>query len=248
MTQDLPDQPDPSQLGDSEPSGNSGWGADNQSENFSYTPVSAWGMIAVVLGIFGLTAFMSLFGIAVAAAALVVSIAAIIRIRGEMGMVRGMLLAVLGLLLSLTSVSGGIVSQIYHYNHEVPEGYQRVNFPDEISARQFVYYRGGQRRLHPAVAEFVGKKIFIKGFMWLTQEDRGLEKFVFLKDNGECCFGGEPKPYDMMQVELQDDKTVDGHTGMVSVAGVLRANVAAGEGKAVYTLEAELVEPSRTRF
>ena len=84
--------------------------------------------------------------------------------------------------------------------------------------------------------------------MWLTQEDRGLEKFVFLKDNGECCFGGEPKPYDMMQVELQDDKTVDGHTGMVSVAGVLRANVAAGEGKAVYTLEAELVEPSRTRF
>jgi hypothetical protein len=35
---------------------------------------------------------------------------------------------------------------------------------------------------------------------------------------------------------------------MVSVAGVLRANVAAEKGKAVYILEAYLVEPSRTRF
>ena len=84
--------------------------------------------------------------------------------------------------------------------------------------------------------------------MWLTQRDKGLEKFVFLKDNGECCFGGEPKPYDMMQVEMPGGKTVDGHTGMVSVAGILRTNVVAPDGDAVYILEAQLVEPSRTRF
>jgi hypothetical protein len=247
MTQDLLDQPGRSQVSDADTSEELDWGAETQSVDFSYTPVSPWGTIAVVLAVCGLTAFLGVFGIVVAAAAVIVSIAAIVRIRGERGMVRGMLPAVLGLLLSISSVSGGIASQIYHYNHEVPEGYQRVNFPEEISARQFVYY-GGQRRLDPEVAKFVGQKIFIKGFMWLTQRDKGLEQFVFLKDNGECCFGGEPQPFDMMKVEMQDGKTVDGHTGMVSVAGVLRANVAAEKGKAVYILEAYLVEPSRTRF
>lgn len=247
MTQELLDQPGASQVNDAPTSEDFGWGADAESVDFNYTPVSPWGTIAVVLAILGLTAFLGLFGIAVAAAAAIVSVAAIVRIRGERGMVRGMLPAGVGLLLSVSSVTGGIASQVYHYNHEVPEGYLRVNFPEEISARQFVYY-GGQRRLHPEVAELIGEKVFLKGFMWLTQQDKDLEQFVFLKDNGECCFGGEPQPYDMMQVKLQDGKTVDGHTGMVSVAGILRANVAAEKGKAVYIVEAQLVEPSRTRF
>ena len=248
MTQDLLDQPDSSQLGEKQLSGKSGWGDDVQSADFSYKPVSPWGMVAIVLGLCGLTAFLGVFGIALAALGLVVSVAAIVRIRGEMEMVRGMLMAVLALLLSVTCVSGGIVSQIYHYNHEVPEGFQRVSFPEEISARQFLYYGGGQRRLHPEVAKLVGKKIFVKGFMWLTQQDTDLEDFVFLKDNGECCFGGSPKPYDMMLVEMPEGRTVDGHTGMVSVAGILRTNVAAAEEEAVYILEAQTVEPSRTRF
>ncbi|MCH2202363.1 MAG: DUF3299 domain-containing protein [Fuerstiella sp.] len=248
MTQDLLDQPGPSQVGDTIDSGNCGWGTDSHSADFSYTPISPWGSVATVLGICGLTAFLGLFGIFIAGAAVIVSIAAILRIRGAHGMVRGMLMAALGLVLSLASVSGGIASQIYHYNHEVPEGYKRVNFPEEISARQFRYFENGQRRLHPEVAKLVGQKVFLKGFIWLTQSQKDLEEFVFLKDNGECCFGGEPKPYDMMHVKMQDGKTVDGHNGLVSVAGILRANVAAASGEAVYTVEAQMVEPSRTRF
>ena len=122
MTQDLLDQPGPSQLSDTEPSEDLSWGRDSQSADFNYTPISPWGAIAAVLAVCGLTAFLGLFGIAVAVAAFIVSIAAIVRIRGEQGMVRGMLPAVLALLVSLSSVSGGIASQIYHYNHEVPEG------------------------------------------------------------------------------------------------------------------------------
>lgn len=242
------DQPGPSQISDTKLSEDFGWGESSQSASFSYIPVSPWGSVAILLGICGLTAFLGLFGIFVAGIAVIVSIAAILRIRGEHGMVRGMLLAALGLVLSLAGVSGGIASQIYHYNHEVPEGYLRVNFPEEISAREFQYFQGGQRRLHPEVAKLVGQKLFLKGFMWLTQTQKDLEEFVFLKDNGECCFGGEPKPYDMMLVRMQDGRKIDGHNGMVSVAGILRANVAAASGEAVYTVEAQMVEPSRTRF
>jgi len=248
MTQELLDQPGSSQAGTVGSSEDLGWGAESQSADFNYTPISPWSTIALVLGVLGLTAFLGLFGIVVAAVGFVISLAAIVRIRGEQGAVRGMLPAVLGLVLSVSSVSGGIALQRYHYNHEVPEGYLRVNFPTEISAHQFEIHRGGQRGLTPEVAKFLGEKIFVKGFMWQTQKSEGLEEFVFLKDNGECCFGGSPKPYDMMRVDMQDGKTAKAHNGMISVAGTLRVNLSAGQDEAVYILEAQLVEPSRTRF
>ncbi len=248
MTQELLDQPTETETKHVSISEDLGWGADNQSADFSYTPISPWGTIAIALAFLGLTAFLGLFGIVVAAVAFIVSIAAIVRIRGAQGTVRGMLAAVIGLLLSTSCVGGGVASQVYHYNHEVPEGYRRTSFPEEISARQFRVFRGNQRRLHPEVAKLVGQKIFLKGFMWLSQRQEGLETFVLLKDNGECCFGGKPQPFDMMRVDLQNGATVDGHTGMVSVAGILRANIKAGEDEAVYVMEADFVEASRTRF
>jgi hypothetical protein len=248
MTQDLLDQPDSSQAGIVGTSEDVGWGAETQSADFNYTPISPWSTIALTLGLLGLTAFWGIFGIVVAAVGIVISIAAVVRIKGEQGAVRGMLAAVLGLVLSLSSVGGGIATQVYNFNHEVPEGYIRVNFPKEISAHQFNIYRGGQRSLAQEVAKFVGAKIFIKGWMWQTQKSEGLEEFVFLKDNGDCCFGGSPAAYDMMQVQMQDGKTTNAHNGMVSVAGTLRVNLAAGQDEAVYILEAQLVEPSRTRF
>lgn len=248
MTQDLLDQPDSTQATTTESSEEFGWGSPTDSADFEYTPLSPWAMAAAGIGVIGLTAFLGIFGIVVAAAGVVVGIAAISHIRGQQGAVQGMLGAVLGLVLSVLSVGGGIASQIYHYRTEVPEGYQRVSFPDDISAHEFAFYRGGQRRLKPEVKQLVGQKIFIKGFMWQTQQDEDLESFVFLKDNGECCFGGSPKQFDKMHVKMQDDKRVDAHNGMVSVAGVLRADVTAGEDDAVYVLEAHMVEPSRTRF
>ncbi len=84
--------------------------------------------------------------------------------------------------------------------------------------------------------------------MWETQKSEGLESFVFLKDNGECCFGGSPKPFDMMVVNMADGKTTRAFNGMVAVAGVLNANVNAGEGEPVYTVDATMVEEARTRF
>lgn len=248
MTQDLLDQPESTQVSDASTTEDFGWGAETNSADFNYTPVSPWAMAAVAVSVCGLTAFLGIFGIVVAVAGVVLSIAAISQIRSQQGAVTGMKLAALGLVLSVGSVAGGISSQIYHYRTEVPEGYLRVSFPNDISAHEFVMYRGGQRRLTPEVKKLVGEKIFVKGFMWQTQQDEGLDSFVFLKDNGECCFGGSPQQFDKMHVIMQDGKLVDGHNGMISIAGVLRADVTADEDGAVYTLEADMVEPSRTRF
>ncbi len=191
----------------------------------------------------------------------------------------------------------GSAKMSYEYKHEVPEGYQRVNFQKDVAEKQFVFF-GGRRKLDPTVAALVGKKVYLKGFMYATQATEGLRQFILLKDNGECCFGGKPKSHDYiivtlpalkspgdrpaisnrahgmsviemshdLKVQLAEDKDYQqenyqlvtrAFTGMVAVAGVLEADVRAGEAgpptdfeyAPVYTMKnVELVEEAWTRF
>lgn len=227
---------------------NSSWANDAEFDEFDYTPVSPWGPVALVLGIASLTGLTnSVFGLCVAFAGVVLGIAALAKIRSNGPGIKGIGFAATGLTLSVLCLSLGSVKLVHAYENECPEGYLRVNFPTEISKHEFVYY-AGSRRLSPAVAPLIGQKVFLKGFMWQTQTDTGLKEFVFLKDNGECCFGGEPKPFDMMVVKMTDDKTTDAHVGMVAVSGVLNANVSAKEGEPVYTVAATIVEEAQTSF
>ncbi|MCP4170559.1 MAG: hypothetical protein GY758_07290 [Fuerstiella sp.] len=226
---------------------NSSWANQTDPDEFDYIPVSPWGPVALVLGIGSLTGFFGIFGLALGVVGVFVSFAAIVKIRSGGGGVKGTGFAITGLVLSTVCLSLGSMKMAHAYETECPPGYERVNFPHDISDWQFKYY-GGVRRLHPMVAPLIGQKVFLKGFMWETQMSEGLENFVFLKDNGECCFGGSPKPYDMMVVNMANGNTTRAFNGMVSVAGVLNANVNAKEGEPVYTVDATLVEEARTRF
>ncbi len=229
-------------------SANSSWANGAEFDEFDYTPVSPWGPVALVLGIASLTGLTnSVFGLCIAFVGVVLGIAALLKIRANAPAVKGMGFAAVGLTLSVLCLSLGSVKLVHAYENECPEGYLRVNFPNEISKHEFAYY-GGKRRLAPAVAPLIGQKVFLKGFMWQTQRDTGLSEFVFLKDNGECCFGGEPKPFDMMVVNMIDEQTTDAYGGMIAVSGVLNANVNAKEGEPVYTVDATIVEEAQTSF
>lgn len=229
------------------------WSSDAPPSDFSYAPVSPLGPVALVLGIASLTAFTnSILGIGLAIVATLVGIAALLRLWSTRTVFRGLGFAAAGAALSAGSLVFGSMKLKHAYENECPPGYQRVSFPNDISEYQFVYY-GGQRRLHPSVAPYIGQKVFLKGYMWGTLDAKRLNRFVFLKDNGECCFGGDPKPYDMMEVRLGTDedgnpRTVPAYRGMIAVAGVLHANVAAGEQEPVYTVEADIVEEAQTSF
>ncbi|MEZ6127402.1 MAG: hypothetical protein R3C59_01805 [Planctomycetaceae bacterium] len=231
-------------------SARSAWSNRAQIDEFDYAPVSPWGPVAVVLGIGSLTGLTnSVFGLGLAFVGVVVGIVAFFRIRASSGAVRGTGFAATGMVMALLCLTLGSVKLANAYETECPEGFLRVNFPNEISKKEFVYYGGGARRLHPDVAKFIGQKVFLKGFMWQTQYDEGLTSFVLLKDNGECCFGGKPKPFDMMVVHMAEGTSTRAYNGMVAVAGILNANVKAGEEEPVYTLdETVLVEEARTSF
>lgn len=227
---------------------NSTWASDTDYDEFGYTPVSPWGPVALVLGIASLTAFTGIFGIGLAVVGVVVGIAAVMRIHSAGGMVKGKGFAVAGTILSIVCVGLGSAKMARAYENECPPGYARVNFPNEISKKEFVYF-GGARRIHPDVAPLIGTQVYLKGYMWQTRQTEGLREFVFLKDNGECCFGGEPKPFDMMVVKMANGLTTRAFPNtLVAVAGVLNANVNAGEGEPVYTVDAKIVERAPTIF
>ena len=248
------------------------WGEVSDGEDFDYVPVSPWAPIALCLGLLGLTGFIGIFGLYVAFFGIFIGIAAV------------------GLVLSVASFALGSAKMAHAYSTEVPDGFKRVNFPKDIAEKGFVTVYG-HRKLEPSVATLIGQKVYLKGFMWATQDTEGLTRFILLKDNGECCFGGKPKSHDYIFVtlasfndgerpplsfragglsvkELNDEEkaklkvpkdlqlTTLAYLGMVAAAGVLEADVKAGEkGPAedfeyapVYSMEAELVEEAWTRF
>lgn len=269
-----------------------GWGTASDGEDLDYVPVSPWAPIALCMGLLGLTGFIGYFGLYVAFFGIFVGIGAVKQIRSSGGFVKGTWMAMLGLVLSICSFGLGSAKMSYDYQHEVPEGYQRVNFQKDVAEKQFVFL-GGYRKLDPAVAEVIGKKVYLKGFMYATRATEGLQQFILLKDNGECCFGGKPKSHDYIIVTLPvlkspsdrppisrrapgmsvveiseaaqkqlatDEKfqlVTRAYVGMVAVAGVLEADVRAGEGgppadfdyAPVYKMKnVELVEEAWTRF
>ena len=178
------------------------WSNADVGDDFDYVPVSPWAPTALCLGLLSLTGFMGLFGLYIAGFGVFVGIAALSRIRASEGTVKGGMFAAMGLVLSACSLVLGSVRMAHAYSTEVPEGYQRVNFPREIADRQFVYI-GGRRKIPPEVAPLLEKKVYLKGFMWATQSTDGLARFILLKDNGECCFGGKPKSHDFVTVTLK---------------------------------------------
>lgn len=139
---------------------------------------------------------------------------------------------------------------VYNYHHEVPEGFERINFARQISQNAFIVNEGA-RDIHPDVKALVDKPIFLKGFMYPTGQDVGLTKFLLLKDSGQCCFGGQPALQDMVEVRMKEGLDVDYYAGRVSVAGTFKINPyyhGADPLEPLFLLEAEYFSKAKTAF
>jgi hypothetical protein len=54
-----------------------------------------------------------------------------------------------------------------------------------------------------------GEHVRIRGYMRPGFEAEDITEFLFVRDNGECCYGPIPKIYDMIAVELADGESTD---------------------------------------
>ena len=119
-----------------------------------------------------------------------------------------------GIVAALLFGSTGMARQYYEYATEVPEGYARISYA-ELQPPE-----GERTDMVPSDAMALdGKKVFIKGYVYPGQKMQGITQFLLVRDQGTCCFGGNPKITDRIQVALGDPHGFAFSNGVFKVAG-----------------------------
>ncbi len=176
-------------------------------------------------------------------APLICCVWALSRTRREPERYSGKGMATIGFVLSLVLLVGGVSYGGYVYATEVPDGYSRISFntmkPDELQER-------GGLIVPPDVTSLEGKNVFIKGYIRpdSVTVPRGIDQFLLVRDNNQCCFGdmSKIKYYDQVLVKMTGDHRVDFSRGVFCIGGVLHVEpqyAAPGAPKTVFSLTAD---------
>jgi hypothetical protein len=206
-----------------------------------YRSLSAPAVVALLFGVLSIAAMLPdyWFPKAIPAIGMVLAIASIWQIRARSDELTGTRLATIGLGLSTFFLAAGSGVSIYSRIAEVPEGYVRIEY-EQLKPTDL------EPTLAPAGARALdGRKVFIKGYMFPTDHDTGITRFVLCRDSGDCCFGGNPPLSDMVFVQLKDPlrakyrKDVVRLGGTFHVAGSHSADV---KKSVLYALEADYIE------
>lgn len=59
------------------------------------------------------------------------------------------------------------------------------------------------------LTELKGKRIRLRGFMYPPYQDADIEAFILARDNQICCFGRDPKVYDLVRILMKDGVTTE---------------------------------------
>jgi hypothetical protein len=170
---------------------------------------------------------------------LIVGTFALVRIARAPDELSGRKLAVLGTAGSAFFLLAGMGLSYWTYATEVPADAVRVSYED-LKPSPAAPHSASQK-----AAELNGRRVFIKGYMFPTPHDKGVTKFVLCRDNGDCCFGGQPPTSDMILVKMQEPLDTEYTTRLRKVAGTFR--VAGGRWtdvnqEVLYQLDADYIK------
>jgi len=125
----------------------------------------------------------------------------------------GLNMARIGMALCLLLLIGGTSFHAFVYATECPEGHERISFAD-LQPESFM------PTLPKRAIALRGKPVFIKGYIHpgVSGMNR-VSQFVLVPDMGTCCFGGQPKPTDMILVHTTPESRLAYSTRIVRLAG-----------------------------
>lgn len=189
------------------------------SNEFTYRPIPPLAAATLGAGLLSLIGILIEFALPIAVLGILFGFIAARQIRRANGDYSGGGITKLGIALSVFCLVGGSVRLAYAVATEVPEGFNRVSFTRDISKKGFVF-RDGVNEFHEEVKALDGTNVFVKGYMYPTNQYEGLQEFILCRDSGECCFGGQPKLTDMIRVRVAGDLSgINFYSGLVAVAG-----------------------------
>lgn len=186
---------------------------------FPYRAISSSAIASVVFAIFALISgyfFWPTLGLAVVG--FVVGLAAFRTISRFPEEFDGKGIAVTGMLLNLLVIAAGVSLHLYIYMTEVPDGFTRVQF---YTLQQDA--NGPDMPTDEAI-KIDGQPIFLKGYIHPSSGNGLLKRFILVPDLGTCCFGGQPKSTDMIEVTLHGGQTTKASLMKKKLAGEFRVN------------------------
>jgi hypothetical protein len=129
----------------------------------------------------------------------------------------------------------GLAYQARVYSAELPEGFERIDY-------SMLQPLDGdpEGTMPPSALALDGKDVLLKGYMYPGKQQRGIVQFLLVRDQGDCCFGGNPKITDRVLVQIVAPRGIDFSPRLRKIAGrfaVRPTGTAVLEGGVLYHLE-----------
>jgi hypothetical protein len=205
-----------------------------------YRPVSKAAVASLLLGILSILVFAGKPMLVLPFAGFFCGLVGLRAIRRYPDEYSGRIAAWIGVVSCLLFFLSGASFHAIVYATEVPDGYQRISFADLQPSKD-----QPNLAISPKAFELDGKRVFIKGYVFPGGQQYDIKRFVMVPDMGTCCFGGQPKLTDMVEVILEDPLRVDFARRKRKFAGVFHLNKELRQvgkaGMVAYRLEADYV-------
>jgi len=211
---------------------------DGQDAEGSYRAVAGTAIAAAVAAALSPLAFFDWSLTVVPAVGIVLGAMAYRTIAQRPDVFIGRPLAIGAIVLSAVSLVAGLITLSRAYAAELPDGYERLNYG------LLQPLPGDPSDAVPDTARTMdGRNVLLKGYIYPGKQQTGITQFLLVRDQGDCCFGGNPKITDRVLVQLKDPshpKGIDFSSRLTKIAGrfVIRPMGAPGmDGGVLYHLE-----------
>lgn len=182
-----------------------------------YRALSGVALAAAILAAFAPLAFLDWWLAVVPTLAIVLGSVAIRDIARRPHDLTGRPLAVAAMLVGAICLGGGLLRLARVYAAELPPGFARLSYTLLQPAE------GDPADAVPATALALdGRDVLLKGYMYPGSRQHGIAQFLLVRDQGDCCFGGNPKITDRVLVNLADPNGIDFTPRLVKIAGRFR--------------------------
>jgi hypothetical protein len=201
----------------------------------SYRALSGVTVAAAVLALLSPLAFIDWWLAVVPLFGLVLGAVALRDIAGRPAELTGRGITLAAVAASAVLLVGGLSYRAYVYATELPPGFARLAYADLQPAP------GDPPTAVPETAlQMDGRDVLLKGYMYPGKQQRGITQFLLVRDQGDCCFGGNPKITDRVLVTLVEPQSIDFTARLRKIAGrfaVRPTGTAVLEGGVLYHLE-----------
>jgi hypothetical protein len=183
----------------------------------AYRAVCGAAIAALAVAAFAPLAFVDWWLAAVPTLGLVLAALALRDIARRPLELAGRPLALVALGVCVISLGGGLTWRSIVYARELPPGFERLSYAT---------LQPGEGDPAGAVPEearsFSGHDVLLKGYMYPGKQQAGIVQFLLVRDQGDCCFGGNPKITDRVLVNLAATQGIAFTPRLVKIAGRFR--------------------------